>query len=261
MDATPTETGPTATSGRSLTWWQFLLVVIAYLAIIQGGGRLIGTDVGADDALETARGLLESTLIPIALSSLFAIAVATWLGWWPEIVHEPRRTRRWVGAIPIALLLAALVGASWGNLLDQKAGLVVMLVALVCLVGFTEELMFRGIGVVTMRRMGLTEAKVALYSSIVFGAVHLSNALATGARAIFQAIAVSLTGYFLYLTRRWAGVIWLAMAVHASQDFTILSGQVGVDPDASPLVAVVIVAMLALALLVWHRRRRIEPAP
>ena len=100
----------------------------------------------------------------------------------------------------------------------------------VLIVGFTEELMFRGVGLVTFRRMGLTEARVALYSSLGFGAVHLSNALGTGTNAILQAIAVSFTGYMLYLTRRWAGAIWLAMPVHSSQDFVILSGQVGVDP-------------------------------
>ena len=44
--------------------------------------------------------------------------------------------------------------------------------------------------------------------------MHLSNALATGSSAIAQAIVVSFTGYMLYLTRRWAGTIWLAMPVH-----------------------------------------------
>ena len=166
--------------------------------------------------------------------------------------------QRWVRIVPIALLLAAVVGASWGNLFDQKADLVLTLVVLVLIVGFTEELMFRGVGLVTFRRMGLTEARVALYSSVAFGAVHLSNALGTGTSAIFQAIAVSFTGYMLYLTRRWAGAIWLAMPVHSSQDFAILSGQVGVDPEASPLALIVVVTMIGLAILLWHRRDRIE---
>ncbi len=174
--------------GRNLTWWQFILLVLVYAAIIQGGGRIIGADVDSDEAFETAGNLLESSLIPIGLSSVFAIGIATWLGWWPQIIHEPLRTQRWVRMVPIALLLAAAVGTSWGNLLDQKTDLALTLVVLVCIVGFTEELMFRGIGLVTFRRMGLTEARVALYSSVIFGAVHLSNALATGTSAIFQAI-------------------------------------------------------------------------
>ena len=233
--------------------------MLVYAAIIQVGGRVIGADVDSDEGWETAGNVLEAALLPIALSSVFVISVATWLRWWPQIVREPLPVQRWVRAVPIALLAAAAVGASWANLFDQKAELVLVLVALVCIVGFTEELMFRGVGLVTFRRMGLTEARVALYSSVVFGAVHLSNALGTGASAIFQATVVSFTGYMLYLTRRWAGAIWLAMPVHASQDFVILSGQVGVDPEASPLSLVVLPTMIGLAIVLWRRRHRIEP--
>ena len=173
-----------AEGGRNLTWWEFLLLVLVYVAIIQIGGRVIGADVDADEGLKTAGHFLEAMVIPIALSSVFVVGIATWLGWWPQIIHEPLRTQRWVRIVPAALVLAAAVGASWGNLLDQKADLVLALVVLVCLVGFTEELMFRGVGLVTFRRMQLTEGRVALYSSVIFGAVHLSNALATGSSAI-----------------------------------------------------------------------------
>ena len=245
---------------RELAWWQFLLLVLVYAAIIQVGGRVIGADVQTDEGWETAGNVLESALIPIALSSVFVVGIATWLRWWPQIVHEPLRVQRWVRIVPIALLLTAAIGSSWGNLLDQKAELVLTLVVLVLLVGFTEELMFRGVGLVTFRRMGLTEAKVALYSSGVFGAVHLSNALGTGTSAIFQAAIVSFTGYMLYLTRRRAGAIWLAMPVHGSQDFIVLSGQVGVDPEASPLSILVLPVMIGLGILLWRRRHRIEPA-
>ncbi len=251
----------TSRQGRELTWWQFLLLVLVYAAIIQVGGRVIGADVDSDEGWETARNVLESALIPIALSSVFAISIATWLRWWPQIVHEPLPVRRWVRIVPIALLLAAAVGASWGQPLRSEDRAGAHLGRAVCVVGFTEELMFRGVGLVTFRRMGLTEARVALYSSLIFGAVHLSNALATGASAIFQATVVSFTGYMLYLTRRWAGAIWLAMPVHASQDFVILSGQVGVDPEVSPLSFLVLPTMIGLAILLWRRRHRIEPEP
>ena len=235
--------------------------MVVYAAIIQVGGRIIGADVHTDEGWETAGDLAESALIPIALSSVFVIALATWLRWWPQIIHEPLPTQRWVRIVPIALLVTAAVGASWSNLFDQKADLVLALIALVCIVGFTEELMFRGVGLVTFRRMGLTEAKVALWSSVIFGAVHLSNALGTGTSAIFQAIVVSFTGYMLYLTRRWAGAIWLAMPVHASQDFQLTSGQIGIDPESSPLSLLILPVMIGLAIILYRRRHRIDPEP
>jgi len=69
---------------------------------------------------------------------------------------------------------------------------------------------------------------------------------------------VSFTGYMLYLTRRWAGAIWLAMPVHGSQDFLVISGQIGVDAEVSPLSFVVIPTMIGLAILLWRRRHRID---
>ena len=41
----------------------------------------------------------------------------------------------------------------------------------------------------------------------------------------------------------------------------ILSGQIGVDPESSPLSLIVIVTMIGLAVLLWRRRQRIEPQP
>lgn len=250
-----------ARPGRSLTWWQFLLVAVVYVAIIQVGGLVLGSDIGADAGIETAGNLFKTGVIPIGLSALYAIGVASWLGWWPEIIHEEKRVRSWVKIIPILLLLAAAAGTSWGNLFSQQADLVLVFVVLVLIVGFAEELMFRGIGLVTFRRDGFPEAKVALYTSIIFGAVHLSNALSTGPQAILQALVVSLTGYFLYLTRRWAGVIWLAMPVHSSQDFALLSGKIGIHPSESVGALLVLLSMVVLTIVVWRRRHRIEPVP
>jgi membrane protease YdiL (CAAX protease family) len=48
---------------------------------------------------------------------------------------------------------------------------VACLVALGVVVGFGEELMFRGIGVIAFRRAGFSEGRVALWSSLVFGLV------------------------------------------------------------------------------------------
>lgn len=249
---------PAAPAARRLGVWQFLALVIVYLAIIKVAGMLIGGSVDSGDEFKTASNLLRTTVIPVALSALFAIVVATWLGWWREILHEPLRVQRWVWVVPIGLLVVAAVGSSWANLADQKAQLVLLLVVLVSLVGFTEELLFRGIGLLTFRRGRFSEGQVALYSSIVFGAAHLSNALTTGSSAIFQAMAVAVSGYFFYLSRRVGGTILLAMAVHGSQDFVMLSGQVGVDPSVSPLAMAVIAVMLGLAATLWFRRRRIE---
>jgi uncharacterized protein (TIGR03382 family) len=154
---------------------------------------------------------------------------------------------------------AALLACDYANLLDQTAGLVLLLVLTVAMVGFTEELVFRGLGVTALRRGGLSEGKVALWSSVIFGAVHVTNALSTGGKAILQALFVSFAGYFLYLTRRWSGGILLAMVVHGTWDFALLSGQLGTAQKVYPASLVAPLAMVALGVLLFRRRQRIEP--
>ncbi|WP_020389270.1 CPBP family intramembrane glutamic endopeptidase [Kribbella catacumbae] len=127
-------------------------------------------------------------------------------------------------------------------------------------VGWGEEGMFRGIGVTTLRSHGLTEGKVALWSSAIFGAVHLSNALTHGAQAIPQAFAVSCAGYFFYLTRRVARTNAVNSILHGLFDFSILSGTVVlVDQDPYIGVAAAILAYLVVAAVLLARRHHIEP--
>ena len=108
--------------------------------------------------------------------------------------------------------------------------MLLLLLAALC-VGFSEEGLFRGIGVTTLRANGLSEGKVALWSSVIFGAAHLVNALSAGGAAIGQAIAVSFAGYFFYLTRRVSGGLVVPAVVHGLFDFSILSGAVVEDSD------------------------------
>ena len=124
--------------------------------------------------------------------------------------------------------------------------------------------MFRGIGVTTLREHGLTERKVALWSSVVFGAVHISNALGGGqvSRALPQAVAVSFAGYFFYLTRRASGGNVVNSVIHGMFDFSILSGTV-ILADQGAYIGMIgaILSYVVVGVLLVVRRRRIEPDP
>ena len=105
-----------------------------------------------------------------------------------------------------------------------------------------------------------SEAKVALWSSAIFGVVHLTNAVGHGAQAIPQALAVSFAGYFFYLTRRVSGSNVPNSILHGLFDFSLLTGTVVVvnqDPyvgSAAGILAYVVVGGILLA-----RRHKIEP--
>ncbi len=137
--------------------------------------------------------------------------------------------------VPIVLVVCILVAIDYADLADKTVGYVLALFIATQFVGWGEEGMFRGIGVVALRSHGLTEGKVALWSSLVFGAVHLSNAIGHGAQAIPQALAVSFAGYFFYLTRRVSGGNALNSVLHGLFDFSLLSGTV-ILVDQDPYV-------------------------
>ena len=113
-----------------------------------------------------------------------------------------------------------------------------------------------------LRSHGLTEGKVALRSSVVFGAVHISNALGGGAasKALPQAIAVSFSSYFFYLIRRASGGNVLNSVIHGLFDFSILSATaIAVDQGAYVGSAAAILAYVVTGILLVVRRKRIEP--
>ncbi|WP_326843899.1 CPBP family intramembrane metalloprotease [Streptomyces sp. NBC_01558] len=126
--------------------------------------------------------------------------------------------------------------------------------------GVGEELMFRGIGVHVFSRAGFSEGKIALYSSVVFGLVHISNAFGEGAQALVQALVVSTSGYFFYLCLRVRGTLLLPMLVHGLWDTSLISNLVGDSPQASLGMVLVIVLQVVLIVVLAVRRRSVEPA-
>lgn len=254
----PATAAPPAT-GRSLGYGWFAAIVVAYLAIIQLIGRLAAAVWDAGDGITTTRDVVINMWIPLGLALAFTYALIAYLGWWRPVFHEPHRVRRWVWAVPVILVVSIVLAIDYPALLGKDAVYVLALLVATQIVGWGEEGMFRGVGVETLRRHGLTEGKVAFWSSVIFGAVHLSNALGTGERAIFQAAAVSFAGYFFYLTRRVSGSNWLNSVLHGLFDFAILSGAAIVaSQSAYAGSAAVILAYVVIAVLVIVRRKKIE---
>jgi hypothetical protein len=243
-----------------LSYVGFAVIVIAYLAIIQLGGRLAQTIFDTDDGVTTTREVLVNLWIPIGAALVFTYAVVAWLGWWRPVFREERRLRRWVWVVPIILAVCILVAIDYADLADKGLGFVLALFIATQFVGWGEEGMFRGVSVTMLREHGLTEGKVALWSSLVFGAVHLTNALGTGGAAIGQAVIVSFAGYFFYLIRRVSGGNALNSVLHGMFDFSLISGTaIVVDQEVYPGVMAGILAYVIIAIVVIVGRKRLEP--
>jgi|SoimicmetaTmtLPB_FD_contig_71_1633210_length_1569_multi_2_in_0_out_0_2 membrane protease YdiL (CAAX protease family) len=246
---------------RSLSYTGFAVIVVVYLAIIQGSGLLLQHTVldGADD-FHSTRNVIVGMWVPLGLALLFTYAVVTWLRWWRPVLHDDRPVRAWVAVVPIVFVVGILLAIDYAGLADKGVGYALALVVGTQLVGWGEEGMFRGLGVTMLRDHALREGQVALWSSVIFGAVHLSNAIGHGVRAVPQAIVVSLAGYFFYLVRRRTRGNVANSVIHGFFDFSLLSGTaIAADQELYPgaLAAILVYPVLAVVLLV--RRHHIEP--
>ncbi|MBM7510564.1 hypothetical protein JOD65_000108 [Nocardioides cavernae] len=256
-----TDTGVNA-PGRRLSYVGFALVVIGYLAVIKGVGFVAGSAWDLDDGLYTTEDVILGMWLPLGAALVYTYAIAAWLGWLRPVLHDDKPVQRWVWAVPVIFVVCIAMAIDYADLADKTLGFVLALLVATQLVGWGEEGMFRGIGVVTLRSHGLTEGKVALWSSVVFGAVHISNALTGELRsALPQAVAVSFAGYFFYLIRRASGGNAVNSVIHGLFDFSILTGSaILVDQGAYLGSVAAILAYLVVGVLLVVRRRHIEPA-
>lgn len=262
-EAVPAGKGFSA-DGRDLPVGAFIGIVVGYLVLLKaiGIGMLFAGDVD-DGRFLTIRQVVLGLVVPIGATLVYALVVAGLLGWWRPVFRDDRPVRRWVWIVPITFALAIAAGINYGELADKGIGFTLALLLGTQCVGWAEETMFRGIGVTTFRRNGYSEHRVALWSSIVFGLVHLSNLLGGGAGAIGQAVIVSFAGYFFYLVRRVSHSNAVNSILHGLFDFMILTGTaiIPVGEPAYSGVAVAVLVYLVLGIVLLIRRHHIELPP
>lgn len=249
---------------RSLTAGRFALWFVPYLAVLIGLPfltRAEGSDLEYAVFLDVET-IVRNLLIPVGVALLVVLAATTALGQWSAVLQEPRRTARWVRVVPIVLGLAIVAGTNYAGLADKDLAFVGVLLAGALCVGFGEEIMFRGLALAAMRDRGMTEARVALWSSVLFGAAHSMNIVIAGPKALVQVLVTTLAGYFFYAVRRWSGGILLPAVLHGLWDFGLFSGNI-TEGDVYAGAALFVLADVVLALILLtdvllRRRRRVE---
>jgi uncharacterized protein len=253
---------PIAPAGRRrLSYGAFAVIVIAYLALIQIGGLLVtrAAGIASDRGFVTTHNVLISLWIPVGAALIFTYAVIAILGWQQLVFRDDRPVQRWVLVVPVVFAAGIILATDYNSLASKGLGFTLILLIGTQFVGWGEEGMFRGVGVTVLRDHGLREGQVALWSSVIFGIVHLTNAIGHGASAIPQAIAVSLAGYFFYLMRRVSRGNVLNSVIHGLFDFSIVSGTtiiVNQRAYAGSVAAILVYVILIVVLLA--RRHRIE---
>jgi hypothetical protein len=246
---------------RSLPVTAFIVVVVVWLAILRVVGQVTKDRADVHNGrLLTDNNVIWTLIVPVGAACAFAYLMIAVLGWWRPVFYDPKPVRRWVWIIPLVFAIGIAGGINYHLLGDRGGKFTLLLLAGCLLVGFSEEGMFRCIGVTSFRRQGFTEGKVALWTSILFGLVHLVNAIGGSSGAYLQAFVVMFAGYFFYLIRRVSRGNILNSILHGLFDFTLLSGSEiipkGDKAYAGAFLGILVYIVCAIILVV--RRHRIE---
>lgn len=225
-------------------------VAVGYMAIVVAIWSVLGLDY--DEVGTTTTTVLEGIVIPVAAGAVFLAAVTSYLGWWGPAIREDLRAPRWLWVVPVLMFLPGIgfvLGGSGSA--DRSIGFLLSLGLGCLLVGFSEELMTRGTGLVGLRG-GFGEALSWFFSCLLFGLIHALNAvfgqsLGDTAQQILMAF---LAGSVLYVTRRVAGTLVVCMLLHAWIDFTTFAFSDAAIDAESPLVALASLQWIAFVVAI-----------
>lgn len=241
-------------------WWIGIVVLLAYAAWVMAAWIWRGVDY-RQIASETS--LVQAVIQPLGIAAVLLAVFNSWAGWWRATLFETHRVRR---PLLLAVLLLAMLGfiaATLGS--TDFTAITLRHLALVAvatlLVGFCEEMVSRGILLVSLRGSLRSEAWVWFVSSAMFGLLHATNAFfGVGPLALVQVVLAFCVGSGLYLLRRLGGTLLLPMLVHAAWDFSTLASGLDADPPGAVAFAFMASTWVLSLLLVFVVLRR-ERAP
>jgi membrane protease YdiL (CAAX protease family) len=225
-------------------------LAIGYLAIVAIVWAVLGVDY--DTVGDSTSNIVKGIVVPVALSAVFMVAATSYLGWWRPALHEQARAPKWLWAVPVLMFLPGL-GSLLGGVgpADRSAGYLLALGVGTLLVGFGEEMLTRGTGLVGLRG-GFGEVGSWFSSCLIFGLVHALNLFYGQALGpTVQQIGIAfIAGSVLYVTRHVAGTLIVCMVLHAWIDFTTFAfSDAAVDAE-SPFVALSLLQWVAFILAI-----------
>ncbi len=197
-------------------------IAVVYMAIVGITWAVVGLNY--DEVGDSTSTVVKGIVIPVLLGAVFLAGVTSYLGWWGPAIHEAMRAPKWVWVVPVLMALPG-VGLFLGGApsSDRTLGYLALLAIGTLFVGFSEEMLCRGTGLVGLRG-GFKEPIAWALSCLLFGLIHALNAFfgQSIGSTIQQIVFAFAAGTVFYMTRRVSGTLIVCMVLHAWVDFTVI---------------------------------------
>lgn len=261
--AAPTATRVPITLGRGIA------IAVLYAAVFLVAGLISGVDY--DNISQSSSNVVGFVVIPVGLGILVTLAVTARWGWWHQLFHEDDRlTRpRWRWLIPAFVsgtILVTLIVAPWD---EFPVGLVLLILIGTLMVGFAEEIIFRGY-VLLGARARYTEVGAWFFSSAAFGLLHGLNIISGQAVGLTlkQIVLAFVLGSGFYLIRRITGLLVVCMVLHGLWDFSTFIGAgrgdhaegIAAGLAAAPFVYGAAITIIAVLVITFRKHGATDDA-
>lgn len=206
---------------------------------------------------DNAGNLFRAAGVSLIVATVLLAITTSLLGWWHPAMRDRARSRhRWPIIAPIAMAVLAIINLLVVDWKEYTGAFFAASLAL-ALVGFTEEIVHRGLLVVALRSR-FSEVLVWLLSTLLFAALHLVNiVLGQGVVNTLQQVLFAFGGgTIFYIFRRTTGTLVPAMILHGLWDFASFAGGVGTTSPVIALTAIGYIAVIVFALIsvAWATR-------
>ena len=209
-------------------------LAVVYMAIVGIVWAVVGLNY--DEVGDSTSTVVKGIVIPVVLGAIFLAVATSYLGWWGPSITETMRAPKWLWAVPVLMFLPGL-GALLGGApsADRSIGYLVALAVGTLFVGFSEEMLTRGVGLVGLRG-GFKEPIAWALSCLLFGLIHALNFFfgQSFGSTIQQIVFAFVAGSVLYITRRVSGTLIVCMLLHAWIDFTTFAFSKAATDAESP---------------------------
>lgn len=202
-----------------------LVIFAGWIAITVFSGDFVGGGARTPQPLNVP--ISQSVQMNLLAAVVFLVVAIVALGWWDIGLGAPRSWRSlrvlWFPGLYLLAFLGLAIFAGF-----PPPSVLLVIAANTALAGLSEEVACRGVLYKGLRH-SLPVWPSILLSTLLFGAVHILNGLATGdfLASSIQAVTAFMTGIAFMGIRIRTGSLYPAIVLHALWDFLLIVAVTG----------------------------------
>lgn len=226
-----------------------VIICALYVLLLIGLVKLFG--VKYTDFIKSTENIKKGIIYPIGIGTVLLVAFAYMFDWLPDVfTFTPKVDEPVLWLIPAATLITTFARFYKANLraFDRKGIILLILGSLI--IGFSEELLVRGIAVSALQDAGYSVLLTGIISSLIFGVLHFMNYFngQNLKKTSIQVAGTVLMGLNFYIIFVISGTLWLPIIAHALYDLSIFL--LGPDPKIPDSFAAKVISISTLAMFI-----------